>query len=89
MELIGKLSGNGTSKVQMIPSDPKYVPINFVYQYIHMINNKSRLNGLKGSTKVQNRESAFKYQSGLYNVQRNSDVNHRGMKIRWNKKTFS
>ena len=28
-----------------------------------MINNKDRLNGLKGITKMQKRESLFKYQS--------------------------
>ena len=30
----------------------------------------------------------FKYQSRIYTVQRNSDVNHRGMKIIWNNKLF-
>ena len=33
-------------------------------------------------------ESLFKYQSRLYNVERNNYVNHRGMKMRWNNKTF-
>ena len=31
------------------------------------------------------RKSLFKYHSTFYNVQRNDDVNHRGMKLRWNK----
>ena len=33
---------------------------------------------------MKNRESLFKYQSCIYNVQSNYDVNHRGMKMRWN-----
>ena len=45
-------------------------------------------NGLKGITNMQKRESLFKYQSSIYNVQKNSDVNHRGMKIRRNNKLF-
>ena len=31
----------------------------------------------------------FKYQSSLYNVQSNSDVDHRGMKMIWNDKIFT
>ena len=46
------------------------------------------MNVLKGSTKIQKRQSQFKYKSRIYNVQMNSDVNHRGMKIRWNNKLF-
>ena len=38
---------------------------------------------------MQNRESLFKYQSCIYNVQSNSDVKHSGMKMRWNNKTIS
>ena len=53
-----------------------------------ILNNKERLNGLKGSTTMQNIESLLKYQSRIYNVQRNSDVNPRGMKIIWNNKLF-
>ena len=64
------------------------VYIKFVDQFIHIINNKGRLNGLKGSTIMKNIESLFKYQSSIYNVQSNSDVNHRGMKIRRNNKKF-
>ena len=46
------------------------------------------MNGLKGSTKIKNRESLFKYQSLIYNVQRNSDVNHIGMNMICNNKPF-
>ena len=37
---------------------------------------------------MKKRESLFKYQSRIYNVQRKYDVNHRGMKMRWNNKPF-
>ena len=37
---------------------------------------------------MKKRESLFKYQSRIYNVQRKYDVNHRGMKMRWNNKNF-
>ena len=43
---------------------------------------------MKGSTKMKNRESLFKYKSHIYNVQRKSDVNHRCMKMIWNNKLF-
>ena len=47
-------------KIRIIPSASKDVSIKFSYQYIHILNHKYRLNGLKGSTKIQNRESLFK-----------------------------
>ena len=37
---------------------------------------------------MQKIKSQFKYQSRVYNVQSNSYVNHRGIKIRWNNKIF-
>ena len=37
---------------------------------------------------MQQRESLFKYQSHFYNVQRNNNVKHRGMKMRRNNKLF-
>ena len=49
---------------------------------------KNRLNGIKGISKIQNRESLFKHQSHFYNVQRKNNVNHRGMKLLQNKKLF-
>ena len=61
----------------------KDVSVKFVDQRIPILNNKGRLNGLKGITKMKNRESLFKYQSRIYNVQRKSDVNHTGMKMKW------
>ena len=33
-------------------------------------------------------EPLFKYQSLIYDFQRTSDVDHRGMKIRWSNKLF-
>ena len=53
-----------------------------------MLNNKEMLNGLKGSTKIQNRESLLKYKSCIYNVQGNYYVHHRGMKMQCNNKLF-
>ena len=61
MEPIGKLGRKNTSNIEIIPNDSKDVSINFSYQCIHIIKNKERLNGLKGSTKIQKRESLFKY----------------------------
>ena len=61
MELIGKLSNNDTSNIVIIPSAQKYVSIKYAYQCIHILNNKDRLNGLKGITRNQKRESLFKY----------------------------
>ena len=55
MEIIGKLSSNNTSKIGIIPSASKDVIINFSDQCIHILNNKYRLNGIKGSTKMQKR----------------------------------
>ena len=62
MEPIDKLAGKDTSNIGMLPSASKYVSIKFADQCIHILNNKYRLNGLKDSTKMKNRESPFKYQ---------------------------
>ena len=88
MELIGKLESNDTSNIRMLTSASKDVSIEFVEKFLHILNNKDRVNLLKGSTKMQHRESLFKYQSRLNNVQRNDDVNHIGIKLRWNNKIF-
>ena len=88
MELIGKLESNDTPKIGILPCASKYVSIKFKYQCIHILNNKDRLNGIKGSTKIQKIWSILKHQSHFYNVQRNSDVNHRDMKMQRNKKLF-
>ena len=53
MELIGKLESNVTSNIGILPSASKYASIKFLDQCIHIINNKDRLNGLKGSTHMQ------------------------------------
>ena len=65
----------------MLPSASKYVPVKFANHCINILNNKEILNELKVSTKLQKRESLFKNQSRIYNFERNSDVNHIGMKI--------
>ena len=89
MELMGKLASNNNTNIAMLPSASNYVSIKFAYQCLHILNNIKRLNGLKGSTNMQKRQSKFKYQSLIYNVQRNSDFDHRGMKIICNNKLFS
>ena len=61
MKLIGKLASNDTSKIGMLPSASKDISVQFADQCIHILNNKDRLNGLKGSTKMQKIESIFKY----------------------------
>ena len=53
MELIGKLVSNDTSRIGMITSGSKDVFVEFSDQYIHIINHKERVNGLKGITKMQ------------------------------------
>ena len=55
MELIGKLGSNDTTKIGILPSVSKYVFIKFSDQYIYIIDNKYRLNGLKSSTKLKKR----------------------------------
>ena len=85
---MGTLASIDTTNIGMLPSASKYVSVDFAYQCLHILNNKERLNGLKGSTKMQTRQSRFKYQSRIYNVQRKYDVDHKGMKIIWNNKLF-
>ena len=60
----------------MLAGYSKAVSIKCADQCVHIINNRDTLNRLKPSTKIQNIESLFKYQSHIYNVQRNSDFNH-------------
>ena len=55
MEVLGKLVGNYTSKIEIIPSASRYVSIKFKEQFLHVINNSDWLNGLKGSTKIHKR----------------------------------
>ena len=57
MEPIGKLGSYDTTNIGMLPSDSKYVSVKFADQCLHILNNKERLNGLKGSTKTQKRKS--------------------------------
>ena len=88
MELIWKLENNNTANIGMLPSASKDVSIKFSDKFINILNNKEILNELKGRKKMQKGESLFKYQSRIYNVQSKYDVDHRGMKMRWNKKRF-
>ena len=63
MGLISKLASKDTSKIVIIPSDSKDVSIKSEEQFLNILNNKYRLNGIKGSTKIK-----------IYN--RYSDINH-------------
>ena len=88
MELLGELATNDASKIGMLPSVSKNISINFPEQYFQIIIDNYRLNGLKGSTRTQNKESLFKYQQYFYNAQMKDDVKHRGVKFQWNNKLF-
>ena len=67
MKLIGKLGSNYTTKIGILPSALKYFSVKFADQCLHIPNNKDKLNGLKGSTKMQKNESLFEYQSRIHN----------------------
>ena len=60
-ELGGKLASNDTSNIVILPSASKEVFVKVSDQCIHILDNKVILNGLKGSTKMQNRQYLFKY----------------------------
>ena len=77
-----KLASKDTKNIGMLPSASKDVSIKFSYQCLHILNNKEIFNGLKGSTKIQKIQSQLKYQSRIKNIQINSDVYHRGMRMR-------
>ena len=49
----------------MRPSASKEVSVEFSDQFIHILNYIDRLNGIKGRTKIQKRESRFKYKSRI------------------------
>ena len=89
IEPIVKSEINDNTYIGMLPSASKDVSIKFAYQCLYIINNKEILNGIKSRTKIQKRQSQLKYQSSIYNVKSNSDVNHRGMKMIWNNNIFT
>ena len=68
MELLGKLARNDTPNIGMRPSASKDVSIRFAKQCLHILVNNDRVKKLKGSTKIQEIGSLFKYQSHFYNV---------------------
>ena len=88
MELIDKLASNDTPKIIILPRESKDVSVKFSEQCLHIITNNNGLNGIKGSTKIQKRQSLLKYQSRLYNIKINDDFKCIGMKLRWNNKLF-
>ena len=53
IELMGKLASNDTTNIGMLLSASKYVTLKFADQCLHILNNKEKLNGLKGSTKIK------------------------------------
>ena len=52
-----KLASNDTTDIVMLPRASKDVSIKISDQCLHILNNKERLNGLKGSTQIQKRQS--------------------------------
>ena len=86
---IGKLGSNNTTNSGMLPSASKYFSKKVGYQCIHILNNREILNGLKCRNIIQKRESLFKYQARIYNFQKDSGVNNKGMKMRRNNKPFT
>ena len=58
MDRMFKLASNDTTNIVMLPSASKYVFINFEYQYIYIINNKERLNGLNGKKIKKDNENS-------------------------------
>ena len=61
-EALGKIAINSISNIGIIPSASKDASIKFVEQFLHIVNNKERLNGLKFIIKTENIESLFKFQ---------------------------
>ena len=52
MELFSNLSSNNTSKIRMLPSASKDVSLKFSGQCLYILNNKEKLNGIKGIKKI-------------------------------------
>ena len=82
MELIGKLGSNSTSKIGMLPSASKDISIKSEDQFIHIFNNNKYQMDSKVAQKIK-RESLFKCQSHIYNLQRRYGVILRGVKMIW------
>ena len=55
MKLISKLESKYTANIGMLPSASKDVSITFADKCLHILNNKEILNGINGSTEIQNR----------------------------------
>ena len=60
MEILGKSASNDTPNIGMITSASRDVSINLSEQCLQIITNNDRFIGLKGSTKMKNRESLLK-----------------------------
>ena len=58
MRIIGEFEINDTSNIVMLPRASTYVSIKFADKCIQIINNKDRLNGLKGRKKFK-RENRY------------------------------
>ena len=68
MEFMGELGSNDTKNIGMLTSASKDVSIKLADKCLHILKYKERVNGLKGSTKIQKRQTQLKYQSCIYNV---------------------
>ena len=78
MGVIGKSESNEISNIGILSSASKDVFNKFIYQCIHIINIKERLNIHKGRKKIQEIELLFKYHWCIYNDKNHSDINHKG-----------
>ena len=63
-------------------------PLNFHINVHTLSIIKKDLTDSKVAPKYKKDEPLFKYQSRIYNVQRNSDISHRGMTMIWKNKPF-
>ena len=67
MECVGHLKMNDTSNIGMVTCASKYGSINFPYQCLHILSDKSWINVLKWFN-ITKRESESKYNSHFYNI---------------------
>ena len=53
MDLLGKLEINYTSNIGILPSSSKDISVKIPEKCLHILTNNDHLNGLKSSTKMQ------------------------------------
>ena len=63
MKFLDKSERNDISKITILTIASKDISVNVSEQFLQILTNNDRWNGIKGIIKVQNIESPFKYQS--------------------------